>query len=72
MGSEAQKRKIALAQKAAGPTPIHVLAHGYGPLEDFRKRLQVASEASPHGFWLNRYAYLSDAKLKALGEVLGG
>ena len=28
------------AQIAAGPVPVYALAHGYGPLEDFRRRLR--------------------------------
>lgn len=70
VGSEAQIAKIAEAQRTAGKTPIHVLAHGYGPVDDFRKRIETASQASPHGFWVNRYGYLSDEKLDAIGSVV--
>ncbi len=70
-GRQAQLRKIAYAQRAAGDTPIHVLAHGYGPTDDFRSRLRTAWDASEHGLWLNRYGYLSDAKLAALAELTG-
>lgn len=67
MGDKAQVRKIAQAQADAGTCPIHVLAHGYGPIDDFRRRIRVAREASPHGFWVNRYGYLSDEKLDIIG-----
>lgn len=70
IGHAAQIAKIRTARQDAGVLPIHVLAHGYGPVSDFRDRIQVACEASPHGFWINRYGYLSDAKLDAVGEVL--
>lgn len=69
VGEEAQKRKIRQAQADAGDTPIYVLAHGYGPLADFRKRLEIAKEAGEHGYWVNRYAYLHDEKLEAIREV---
>ena len=68
-GDEAQARKIAQAQTAAGDCPVYALAHGYGPADDFQRRLAVAWSASPHGMWLNRYGYLSDAKLKIIGDV---
>lgn len=71
VGSRAQARKIRQAQLEAGPTPILALAHGYGPLDDFRHRLRVAHEASLHGLWVNRYGYLSDEKLEAIREVTG-
>ncbi|MFT7643851.1 MAG: hypothetical protein ACI9G1_005617, partial [Pirellulaceae bacterium] len=37
-----QVQKIRDAQEAAGDTPVHVLAHGYGPLEDVRRRIRIA------------------------------
>jgi hypothetical protein len=69
VGEKAQARKIAQAQRDAGTTPVYSLAHGYGPLSDFRRRLEIAWEASPHGMWVNRYAYLTDEKLRVIGEV---
>ncbi len=69
-GLRAQLRKIEVAQAAAGDTPVYTLAHGYGPIEDFRRRLQVARDASPHGVWFDRYGYLGDEKLSAMADVL--
>ena len=69
IGRKSQIRKIETAQRQAGDTPIHAFAHGYGPLDDFRQRIEVATEASQHGIWVNRYAYLSDEKLDAIGHV---
>lgn len=69
VGAEAQKRKIRQAQTDAGETPVYVLAHGYGPTEDFRKRLEIAREAGDHGYWVNRYAYLHDDKLEVIRQV---
>jgi len=71
VGIRAQIRKIEQAQQAANDTPIYVLAHGYGPIEDFRKRIKVAHRAAHHGLWINRYAYLSDKKLDIIGEITG-
>ena len=68
-GPNAQARKIRAAQLDAGETPIYSLCHAYGPRDDFARRLSVAWEASEHGVWVNRYGYLSDAKLAAIGEL---
>jgi hypothetical protein len=69
VGLQAQARKIAQAQLEAGDARVYALAHGYGPVEDFRRRLKVAWGSSRHGIWINRYGYLSDAKLAVIGEV---
>ena len=72
VGAAAQARKIRQAQADAGRTPVYTLVHGYGPLSDFRKRLEVGWRASEHGIWLNRYGYLTDEKLDVIGEVCRG
>ncbi|MCI0681076.1 MAG: hypothetical protein L0Y71_03145 [Gemmataceae bacterium] len=70
VGAGAQARKIAQAQSEAGTIPILTLAHGYGPAADFRRRLHSAWHAGGrHGIWINRYGYLSDEKMKIVGEV---
>ncbi len=68
-GAKAQARKLGQAQADAGAMPVYALAHAYGPVEDVRQRLQVAWQASRRGVWINRYGYLSDAKLKVVAEV---
>jgi hypothetical protein len=68
-GSKAMQRKIQQARRDAGDTPVYALAHGYGPADDFRRRLVVAWEFSPAGIWVNRYGYLSDEKLRIIGET---
>lgn len=70
VGLEAMSRKILRAQEEAGQTPILVLTHGYGPLGDFRKRLLAGQAAGRYGFWVNRYGYLNDRKLEAIGEAV--
>ena len=69
VGANAQMRKVREAQAGAGDTPVYTLVHGYGPIDDFRKRLETGWKASPHGIWVNRYAYLTDKKLATIGEV---
>lgn len=70
IGVNPQLRKIQQAQAAAGRMPIQVLAHGYGPVDDFRQRIKTAVQASGHGVWVNRYGYLSDEKLDAIGQAV--
>lgn len=69
-GPHALRRKIAAARHAAGSTPVYALAHGYGPLPDYRNRLQAAHDSSAGRVWINRYAYLSDEKLAVTRDVL--
>lgn len=64
-----QHRKIARAQLSAGDTPIAALVHGYGPLDDTLNRLATGLRASNNRIWVNRYGYLSDEKLRSLGEL---
>lgn len=68
-GVQAQRQKIETAQKAAGATPVYALAHGYGPLADFEQRLAVAWSASANKVWINRYGYLTEEKIDAIGRV---
>ncbi len=72
VGAAAQHRKITQAQLEARETPVYALAHGYGPSEDFRGRLETARAASRHGYWINRYGHLSDEKLRIIGAVARG
>jgi hypothetical protein len=68
-GPGAQQRKLAAARAASGTTPIIALCHGYGPLEDVRARVEQALEICDN-IWVNRYGYLSNEKLDALGELM--
>jgi hypothetical protein len=47
-------------------TPI---VHGYGPARDFARRFACAAKTSADGVWVNRYGYLADEKLDAIGEL---
>ncbi len=66
-----QTAKLRQAVRAAGATPVYPLVHGYGPTDDFGRRLHVAIDASVPipGILVNRYGYLSDAKLQMLRDV---
>ncbi|MCX6637939.1 MAG: hypothetical protein NT090_23020 [Acidobacteria bacterium] len=68
-GAAAQARKIRQARASAAGAPVNALAHGYGPLDDFRERLRTAWQASGGRVWVNRYGYLRDAKLDAIRQV---
>ena len=66
VGDGAQRRKLALARSAAGNVPMIAFAHSYGPTDDVVRRVDIARESGPA--WINRYGYLSDAKLRALAK----
>jgi hypothetical protein len=68
-GIRAQRDKPALAQAIAGDVPVTAFAHTYGPLDDVVKRCTLAASTGLP-LWLNRYGYLSDAKIDALGRAL--
>ena len=65
-------RKIEAARRLAAPARVYAMAHGYGPVDDFRARLATAWSSSGHCVWINRYGYLADEKLDAIGEVCAG
>ncbi len=68
--NEPQLRKIEQAMAAAGgKTKIYALVHGYGPVDDFRRRLQLVADSPADGVWINRYGYLSDEKLDVIRQV---
>jgi hypothetical protein len=67
-GTDAQRAKIATARTAAGAVPVIAFAHSYGPRDDVLRRLALCRSASAHA-WINRYGYLSDAKLAALATA---
>jgi len=68
VSAEAQMRKIAAA-RATGARVLPA-AHSYGPLDDVLARIRTAFEAGGRNVWINRYGYLSDAKLDGLGRML--
>jgi hypothetical protein len=68
--TEAQLRKLDQVMAATrGRAKIYALVHGYGPPDDFRRRLQLVADSPVDGVWINRYGYLSDEKLDIIGQV---
>lgn len=67
---ETQRRKLRQVRDRLSGTSVEFvpLVHGYGPLADFEERFNTIWEAEVDGVWLNRYGYLSDAKLDAIGR----
>ena len=74
VGEASQRRKIAQAHLECRAR-VEPIVHGYGPPADFRRRFAAACAAvaccgngGPGGrVWVNRYGYLSDEKLEAIG-----
>ncbi len=68
--SSVQVRKIAdvchLVQDQALLTP---LVHGYGPPDDFERRLKLVADSPADGVWINRYGYLGEEKLHAIAKI---
>ncbi len=65
-----QQRKIAQVKAAAGAgMAITPLVHGYGPTDDFARRLQLVADSPADGVWINRYGYLGDDKIEAIGRI---
>jgi hypothetical protein len=70
VGARAQRDKLACARSIAAPVPTIAFAHTYGPLQDVVARYEIAA-SSGQPVWLNRYGYLSDAKLAAIASGRG-
>lgn len=64
--------RSAIADKIAafGLPGVIGITHGYGPIADVVDRLVATAEATGNRFEINRYAYLSDAKLDAMSAAL--
>lgn len=65
-----QRRKITQVKDAiGGKADLNALVHGYGPPDDFARRLQLVADSEADGVWINRYGYLGEAKLDAIGAI---
>jgi hypothetical protein len=64
-GHLAQPAKLATARTIAGSVAVVAFVHSYGPVADVVRRRDIA-RASGLPVWINRYGYLSDAKIRAL------
>ena len=75
VGAQRQRDKLAQAQALAGQVPVVAYTHSYGPLDDVVARFDLALQSCTQTggsarVWINRYGYLSDAKLAAMAPVL--
>ena len=57
-----------IASISGNGVPARAFVHSYGPVADVMERFGIA-KATGLPLWINRYGYLSDAKLKIIGEV---
>ena len=57
--------------KVSPDTRLVAIAHAYGPLEDFTRRLEAARVGANGAVHINRFCYLSDQKISAIAK-LGG
>jgi len=69
-GAAAQREKLDVAATVAGDVPVTAFVHGYGPLADVVARYRIAALAGVP-VWINRYGYLSDAKIGAIAAARG-
>ncbi len=70
IANEPQLRKLGQARIALrGNSQLYPLVHGYGPCDDYARRLQVVAHADVPGLWINRYGYLGDEKLQATARI---
>jgi hypothetical protein len=67
VGARAQHDKLVEARALAGAVPVRAFAHSYGPLADVVARYRIAAQSGGPR-WINRYGYLSDAKIAALAR----
>jgi hypothetical protein len=70
VGARAQVAKLVAASERAAPVPVIAFVHSYGPLPDVVARYELA-RGTGLPLWINRYGYLSDAKLAAFAAAHG-
>ncbi len=62
--------KLKAARVGVTRSPFWALAHGYGPVDDMMRRLAGAFVGAGGRVHMNRYGYLSDEKLQAIGALV--
>lgn len=65
----ALRRTIEIAASQIKRSRLSVIAHGYGPPGDVERRFRTVLEAPCRHLHINRYGYLSDAKIARLGAI---
>jgi hypothetical protein len=62
--------QVVAEMSGPGLGDVFPLVHGYGPVDDFARRLALVGEhESINGLWINRYGYLSDEKLEVIRRI---
>ncbi len=70
-GRAAMQRKIAMFRNLAPErVAVSTMHHAYGPLDDVAERFKLALATPASSVWINRYGYLSDPKLAAIGDAI--
>lgn len=76
VGRKAQVHKLQSARRSAGRLPVIAFTHSYGTAQDVQQRFATARSAfdgdAVARMWVNRYGYLSDAKLAHLSADMHG
>ena len=67
VGRRAQHDKLIEAANRLAPIPARAFVHSYGPVADVAERFGIVA-ATGLPLWINRYGYLSDAKLHVLAR----
>jgi len=62
--------KQKLLESECTSAPVWPLTHAYGPIDDMVARARAVFSVSKKRLWINRYAYLTDEKLSALGAMM--
>jgi hypothetical protein len=67
VGARVQREKLLEATRLARGVPVRAFVHSYGPAADVLQRYAIAA-ATGLPLWINRYGYLSNAKLGDLAR----
>lgn len=69
---DALRRTVEIAAGEINRSRLSVIAHGYGPLDDVERRFRAVLGTPCRHLHINRYGYLSDAKITRLGAIWRG
>lgn len=66
---EALRRTVEIADSQIPRSRLSVITHGYGPPGDVERRFRAVLGTPCRNLHVNRYGYLSDAKIARLGAI---
>ena len=58
-----------MASQVSGRATVIPLAHGYVPLDQWKRTVSIIRDSKADGMWVQRYCYLSDEKILALANI---